>query len=274
MQLRKEDIEPHKRPFEAIRRYSTEFNASVRFGSDLSEAIFEFFKSRSKPGAFNVGSLYKTIYYFDSEFWPVHIPIVYGSVSLDARQCLRKIPETIKDEIFSNKELAWDYMVFWADCVDYAFGVDDLSESTNLNPFGFELLQAADQELRGILTLIEDRRARGRAVLACRMAVELFFKSYLALKGALTKDEARRISHDLEKIFDRFLATSQYTNWASVRVLVQSFPPIHARYERVDFADRQLWKFVALAQSIGAVICREYTDRNVMSQILPKGYRG
>jgi hypothetical protein len=100
------------------------------------------------------------------------------------------------------------------------------------------------------------------------MATELFFKSFLALRGRLSKKEARALSHDLLTIFDRFLAVSEYREWEPIRSLLSSYPPIHARYELVKCPDPQLWQFIALSQSIGSVICREHTDRNMMARVL------
>ncbi len=71
-------------------------------------------------------------------------------------------------------KFAWDYAIFWADSVDYGLGIDDLRKSPRLNEFGLSLLMAGDQELRSAVAMLKQHRPDSRAILACRMAVEIF----------------------------------------------------------------------------------------------------
>ena len=267
-ELREAGVEQRRRPWDAIRRYSTEFNVTVDFSSDLAKQIFEWFESHSKPGAHQIGSLYESVYFYDAQFWPVSIPIVYGTVELNALKSLYQMPENIKNELMSDRKQAWDYVAFWADCVDYGLGLDDLRKISGLDSYGVQLLMSGDQELRAATSILNQPRPDSRAILTCRMAVEIFFKSYIALKKGLTERQSKSIGHDLNKGLDQFIEASGYDHWEEVRHKLSAFPAIHERYREQEITPDQLWDGFAMAQSIGTVIIREHTDRNTLEQVM------
>ncbi len=191
-EFRNAGINQRRRPWEAIGRYSTEFNTSVDISSDVAKKIFAWFESHSKPGVHQIGSLYESVYFYDSQFWTVSIPITYGTVELNALECLPQMSENMRDEIMSQRKQAWDYVAFWADCVDYGMGIDDLRKTPGLNEFGVQLLMSGDQELRAATSILNQHRPDPRAILNCRMALEIFFKSFVALKVGLTEKQAKR----------------------------------------------------------------------------------
>lgn len=161
-EFRDAGIEPRTRPWKALSRYSVEFKAKFTLSSPIATEIFQWFESQSKPGSHHIGNLYDSVYYFDAEFWTVSIPIFYGKVQLNAMDCLQEMPEAIKTELASTPNLAWDYTMYWADCLDYGVGISDLSKESNLDPFGYQLLLAGDQELRAAISQLKENRRDSR----------------------------------------------------------------------------------------------------------------
>ncbi|MFZ2300839.1 MAG: hypothetical protein WAW10_03095 [Gallionella sp.] len=267
-EFREAGVEQRRRPWDAIQRYSVEFNVPVNLSSELAKQIFEWFEAHSKPGAHQLGSLFESVYFYDSEFWSVSIPIAYGTVELNAIKSLYQMPEQIKVELMSDNKQAWDYMVFWADCFDYGFGLDDLRTSSGLDSYGRQLLMSGDQELRAAVSILKQSRPDSRVILTCRMAVEIFFKSFIALKGKLTEKQAKAIGHDLNRGLDKFIEVSGYAHWEEVRSKLSNFPAIHERYNKQEVPLDLLWDGFAMAQSLGTVIIREYTDRNMLGQVM------
>lgn len=261
-------IEQRRRPWDAIRRYSTEFNTSVNLSSDVAKTIFEWFEAHSKPGVHQVGSMYESVYFYDSQFWVVSIPITCGTVQLNALDSLHEMSDDMKKEIMSEQKQAWDYAVFWADCVDYGMGIDDLRKTPGLNEFGIRLLMSGDQEFRAATSILSQHRPDPRAILNCRMALEIFFKSYVALKVGLTENQAKSIGHNLNNGLDRFIAASGFDHWEKVRSKLSVFPGIHERYKEQDVTFNKLWDGYSFVQSIGTVIIREFTDRNTLEQVM------
>lgn len=268
IEFRNAGIDQRHRPWEAISRYSTEFNTSVDISSYVAKKIFKWFESHSKPGVHQIGSLYESVYFYDSQFWTVSIPITYGTVKLNALECLPQMSEELRTEIMSQQNQAWDYVAFWADCVDYGMGIDDLRKTPGLNEFGVQLLMSGDQELRAATSILNQHRPDPRAILNCRMALEIFFKSFVALKVGLTEKHAKAIGHNLHKGLDKFIEVSGFDHWEKVRSTLSVFPEIHERYKEQDITSNILWEGYSFAQSIGAVIIREHTDRNTLEQMM------
>ena len=267
-EFRDAGIDQRRRPWEAIRRYSEEFSTAVDISSDVAKTIFEWFEAHSKPGVHQVGSQYEAVYFYDSQFWIVSIPIMYGTVQLSALDCLHEMPDGIKQEMIADHRKAWEYVIYWADCLDYGMGIDELRKTKGLNEFGYQLLMSADQELRATTSILSQHRPDPRAILNCRMALEIFFKSYVALKNGLTQKEAKAIGHNLNKGLDRFIEVSGLNDLERMRQLLSVFPEIHERYKEQDITFQRLWDGYSLAHSVGAVIVREFTYRNTLQQVM------
>jgi hypothetical protein len=268
-EFRNNGIDQRRRPWDAITQYSIEFNTPVDISSDIAKKIFEWFEIHSKLGAHQIGSLYESVYFYDSQFWTISIPIIFGTVDLDAIECLSQMSENMKNDMMLQKKQAWDYMIFWADCIDYGMGIADLRDTSGLNEFGVQLLMAGDQELRAATSILNQNRPDSRAIINCRMALEIFLKSFIALKVGLTEKQAKIIGHDLNKGLDMFIEVSGFNNWEITRNKISVFPAIHERYKEQDVTSKMLWEGYSLAQSVGTMIIREFTDRNTLGQLMP-----
>ena len=268
-ELRKEDIEPRARPWEAIKRISARTNRSIIFPSAETDFIFKWFEANTKPGSHTVGFLHQGVYYYDSTFWSVSIPIIYGSVQLNALDALHKMPQKIKNSLFENRKSIWEYVIFWADCIDFGYAYDDLYRSENHNTFGRQLLCAGYEELSSATILLLEHRPNKRAIMNCRMATEMLLKCFMAFKDGLTESQAKELGHNLEKIFDRFLDISNYQHLSETKGLLRVFPDIHERYKAQEADNSSLFDGYCFAQSIGALIARAFTDRNTLPQVIP-----
>jgi hypothetical protein len=127
---------------------------------------------------------------------------------------------------------------------------------------------SGDQELRAATSILSQHRPDPRAILNCRMALEIFLKSYIALKVGLTEKQAKTIGHNLQKGLDKFIEVSGFDHWEKGRSTLSVFPAIHERYKEQDITANILWEGYSFAQSIGSVIIREYTDRNTLEQVM------
>jgi hypothetical protein len=215
-QLRTEDVPHRQRPFEAIRRYALESKTSLNVFSDTGKRIFAWFREHAPEGAHALGPAYESVYYFDSVFWVVSVPIVSGTVSLDVRDSILGMPTSTKDALFETASLSWDYLIYWADCVDYGQGSAEVLANKTLDEFGGQLYAAADEELRAASLLLRQHRPQARALMNCRNSTEMFFKAYLAFKGQLNEKAARQLNHDLKRALALFIHVSGFKNWQAV----------------------------------------------------------
>jgi len=267
-EFREGNIDPRRRPLEALIRYSKEFHCSMDLSSDTAKQIQKWFEENSKPGLHHVGAIHESAYFYDSQFWIVSVPLVFGEVQIEPISSLEDCPEKVKQEFLKNPSDLFDYAVFWADCFDYGFGMEDIQTTSNLNAYGLQLLKSANQEL-GIATLaLTQNRPDSRAILHCRMAVEIFLKAFLALKTNATDKDLKKIGHDIDKALTEFIEVSGYKNWESARGQLKVFPDIQDRYKEQRLATSDLWLGYSLAHSLGATVVREFTKRNMLQQVL------
>lgn len=268
-ELRKEDIEPRARPWEAIKRISARTSLHMDVSSAESDFIFKWFETNTKPGSHTIGSLHQGVYYYDSAFWKVSIPRSYGRVQLNALDALHEMPQKIKSSLSENRKALRQYVIFWADCIDFAYAYNDLYGSKNHNTFGRQLLCAGYEELSSATTLLLEHRPNKRAIMNCRMATEMLLKCFIAFKDGLTKSQTKKLGHNLEKTFDRFLEISNYQHLSEIKILLRVFPDIHERYKAQEVNNSSLFEGYCFAQSIGALIARAFTDRNTLPQVMP-----
>lgn len=91
---------PHKRrPFDALREFSKEFRCTVSLGDHIANAVLAWFKQNSPPGAHNMGSVFAGVLLYDSAFWAVSVPYMFGAPSITPFDSLESMPESLKDSL-------------------------------------------------------------------------------------------------------------------------------------------------------------------------------
>tara|TARA_R110002072_G_scaffold11196_2_gene50981 strand:+ start:141607 stop:142461 length:855 start_codon:yes stop_codon:yes gene_type:complete len=264
----KADMPHMKRPFEAWERYSLESKVSSSLDSPEVKKIFAWFKQNTKEDAHQVGSIYSSVYYFDAEFWDVHVPVFYGTVNFDPVDALSNMPEGVKQRLRSDEERTVEYVLHWADCFDFGVGYLDVAQSKTLNKFGLDMLKGGYEELTSAASLLGKSKFNPRAILDARMALEMFMKSYAAMKGRLTEAEAKKIGHDLHAGLQKFLDVSGMQDIKAVSKHFGVYPEVHDRYKATKTNKAEQWKGFHLAQSMGALVIREFSDNGAMTQIV------
>jgi hypothetical protein len=259
---------PHiQRPFEAMRKYSIEFDCPVALGSQAGNAIFEWFKINTKGDAHKMGAVFSSTFFYDGEFWDLEIPILYGNVELNPYDSLSNMPAPIISSLTEHPEKSIEYLRHWANCIDFSLGFDAISKTDGLNAFGKDFLNAGYEELSSAASLLRKTRSNPRAVMDARMAIEMFFKAYAGLKDLLTEKEARGISHHLEQGLDKMIDISGFNYLNSVRSSLSIYPEISDRYKAQNMSKPDLWKAFQLAQMIGGLVTRQFSGYDTISSI-------
>jgi len=267
--LRADDVEHRRRPWEAISLISAKLNRSISIPSAEADFIFKWFEANGKPGNQVQGHFHQGAFYYDSEFWSVDIPLIYGQVQLNSLDALHKMPEQIKSSLMSDKKNLWEYVYFWADCIDFGYACDDLIKTKSHDEFGIQFLKAGYEELSSATSLLLEHRLNQRAIMNCRMATEMLFKSFICLKQGLSEKEAKKLGHNLKKLLGKFIECSGYEHLKVLEKSLHVFPEIHERYNEQNTKKPELFEGYIFAQSIGALIAREFTDRNTLQHIMP-----
>lgn len=274
--LSKEDVPHIRRPFEAMRRLNLECKISFDLSSPIAKHLIQWFEEHSPVGSHCIGAMFTSLFYFDSYFWKVEIPLAFGTVQLNALNALREMPEAIKEQLQRNTPTLWVFIALWVDSLDYAFGFEDVGRGSRLPTIGNvnfaeELLTSAHRELTATVRLLtEERRPNSKAVETGRMATEMYLKAYLALHGSLSELDARKkVSHNLEKALAECEMARPHADLSDLRGFLGVYPQIGSRYQALSFDNHQLWSSYATALRAGVTLIRSVSNRDSRNQIRP-----
>jgi len=263
-ELSRKDVPHRRRPWEAWLEWSAYAGVSSSLGDPDVKKIFDWFEQNTKAGSQYVGPMYEGSLYYDSCFWPIAIPVMAGSVRLEALRSLKTMPDSIKARLHRDTQEFMQYVAVWADCLDYAFGIEEVGNNTNISAFGQQLLTSGHQQLTATVSLLHENHPNPRAMESSRMATEMFLKGFLASGAVLTEKEAKdKVGHNLEKALDMCLDVDQQSDLQVVRAGLALFPEIADRYKGAEKTPRELWHGYGTAQFTGATVVRSLTGRDV-----------
>jgi hypothetical protein len=198
---RVDEVPLRKRPFKALSDFSCEFNCPVATDSLVAQVISEWFYAHSQPGSHAIGPLFTGAFYFDTCFWPMHIPIGASDISVNALDSLKTMPEVLKEQLSQSRQDFHRLIFYWVDCCDYASGMDDINKQGNFSTKALAFAQNGHKELVGAISQLTLQRPNVKAILALRMASEIFLKALLIQERSLTTDQQlKQLSHRIEDI--------------------------------------------------------------------------
>ncbi|MCE5306073.1 MAG: hypothetical protein LLG20_00365 [Acidobacteriales bacterium] len=260
---------PHiRRPFLALMEWTSTYQCTIFNGSAAERRLFQWFYDRSPVGAHNVPRKYVGPFYFDSTFWPMWVPQIYGiNVELNLADFI-DMPEAVKDSMFRSIDVATQYKSTWADCSDYSYGLDDVrfsAEPMASKPF----LVSATQQLSAAASLLLQRPAEGRAMEASRMAVEMFMKAYLCIHHGFTKEEAVAYKHRLGDLRNAIHSRDAQGEIAAITGQhLAIFPAaVGERYEGKEYGNVNLWHAYRVALYSGACVARIISNRRMRGEL-------
>jgi len=269
---RQNDIPPKRRPFLALSDLSKEFRISLSFDSKLAKGIFNWFTANTQPGSHAMGSLFTGVFYFDACFWPVFIPIGYGRFKLNALASLETMPEQMKSQLQQNQKEIEIYCCYWIDCVDFAYGLDDLRKDQKIPILGKSFLENGEREIESVISQLSFERPNSKAILSARMAVEIFLKSLLVVKGNKNEADLRGIGHDISEAMNQCFTLTSAKEFAALKSMLGIFPDVSARYTGNEFPMRTVWEAYCIAQATATMVVRILSGRDSRPKIniIPK----
>lgn len=261
---------PHKgRPFQAMSDFTRERSCTLAMDDPLTKRIFDWFYEHSPPGAHQVGSVYTGVHFYDTAFWPVHVPLIFGQVSVNALDCLETMPVQIKKVLEAHHRDIWTYVVHWVNCMDYGYGQMDLGGTSRLQPRASKFLGAAHSELVGANAQLLEPRPNVKAILGIRMATEIFLKAVLVQERNLSDNQLMKISHKLEDAANACAEATTEKVFEEIGKRASLYPPVSARYDDTEWSSTSVWQAATLTQLTGATVTRLYTDRDMRASVMP-----
>lgn len=271
---RREEMPPRARPFRAMSDYTREFNCSVALDSPLAKFVFDWFYENSQPGSHAIGALFTGAFYFDACFWPLYIPHGYGMFSLNALECLKTMPQPLKDQLEQSREDLWRLAIYWADCCDYAYGIDDIRKLVKLRDNALNFIKNGDRELIGAMAQLNAARPNTKAILSLRMATEIFLKALLIQEKDLCEKQLKKLSHKIEDIAEECFQVTQLADFSRLAKAASVFPDVSERYTGGECKLSNVWQAVCVTQAAATAVTRLYSNRDMRSQIIQPHLNG
>lgn len=263
--FRADNVHPRSRGFLALIELSKEFQISTSLGSELSNKIFKWFETNTQEGSHAIGALFTGVYYYDACFWPVFISIGYGTFRLNPFAALETMPASIKAHL--QKDESPGYVLYWIDCVDFAYGSEALSQNKSLSLDGQLFLENGQREIEAAISQLSTSRPNAKAILSARMAVEIYLKSLLIIKGGKTEQDVKKISHRITDALDQCIALTSAREFTIVKPKLTIFPDISARYTGGEEPIEKAWDAYCIAQFIATTVVRILSGQDSRSQI-------
>jgi hypothetical protein len=264
---RQEEIPPGNRPWRALSDFSKEFKCSVLLDSPISTSIFDWFAANSKPGSQAVGSLFTGSFYFDACFWPLKIPMAWGTVALNPLDYLEAMPQTLKDQIMTSNNDYLSLNLYWMNCCDYAYGIDEILKIKNISSTALTFIENGNRELIGAIAQLLIPHPNTKAILALRMASEIFMKALLIQENNLTDQQLKKnFSHKIEDIANKCFLITRSIDFQTVSKNVNIFPDVSDRYHGNESPLSDVWKAVCVTQIAVTAVTRWYSNRDMRSQ--------
>ena len=134
------------------------------------------------------------------------------------------MPKAIKQGLQGSREDMGTYIAYWANCMDYGYGQQDMEATLVLKPRAQQLFNAAHAELLGANSQLLETLPNVKAILGLRMATEIYLKAVLVQEKDLTAGQLMKISHKLE---DAAIACGEATSMDEFKRLRSMFHSFH-----------------------------------------------
>ena len=250
---------PHQqRPFKAWQDFSVEHRCSLSLNSPTVSAIFDWFYEHSPPGAHHAGPLFTSACFYDAAFWPIHIPIILGTVHINMLDCMETMPPRVKAQLVSSGATLERIGKHWVNCMDYGLGHLELAA---LRPRAEGLFKGAHAELIGAIAQLLLPRPNTKAVLSFVLAIEIYLKCVLVQERDATEKELRDLSHNLLNLIGAVEQFFKPDDISIVRGRLHSYPPHGDRYKAPQWSSSEAWEYLELAQVVGTIVTRRYSAR-------------
>lgn len=260
-----EGVELKKRPWSALELISKAKNMA-KTGQDSQKAfplnlagvdchdIFAWY-ARKYPQQISFPPNQILPFFHNGFFWRIEISMILGKpndVPID--DIIRSIPESeFKDLERTNLD---GYHYFWADCVDYLFGYDNILKIKQFK-LGKNLLIAADEHLKTAVCALLQSPPLGKMVQQSILAVEMYLKGFLCIKKSLTEKQLKNYGHKLDKLIDECLEIVPSSRLKHTKQsIVNLMPSVNERYVPSKDTPFKLWEIYRRTQFVAAEIMR------------------
>jgi hypothetical protein len=215
-----------------------------------------------------VGPRFTGVFFFQNVFWRVTIPVVFGARAVDALAALTVMPQETKQRLATQADVLRQYLLLWADCVDYDIGFGQSKAIAPPGSFLSEMVNSTERELTSAIGDLCQQRPNSKAMHTCREAMEKALKAYLAHHANLTRDRAKNhFSHKLDKLTREVADHTPQSPLVELGKHLNEFAPYEDRYTSATYTWPRLWSVYRLTQFAAGEMVRSITGCNHRAQV-------
>jgi hypothetical protein len=171
---RRTDIPPKQRPAQAWREYAVEHGLALDTRHPITIRIFAWFRARASPSSIAVGHFFQGVFFWDAVFWPLDVPVIFGTARINVFDRLATMPPQLKAELAQDRRALDDLIACCASAIDIAMSVEELRAPSI--GFARELLHSGYRELIAAASILLSSEPTGKATNSLALAVEMFGK--------------------------------------------------------------------------------------------------
>jgi hypothetical protein len=271
-QLIQEGAEPFQRPLAAYMRIAQRLqpgSSSTLQSDPLFNAITHIYSELYRSPDLHMPPMHIGAFMFRDVFFPLRIPVIFGSPAINPVDFLVDVPEIQKRWLFTEQLSGLAFFDQVIDLMDFVYGLDDVEKIGKLPDKTVEWWYLAKQQLEAAAATVLGSFNKYAVIQNCCISTELLLKGALMAKGVDEKTLASKkhgYGHNLENLVDKTAEKLLDFDRETILLVVKQLPDyVESRYEAKDFSRLDLGSFLMNTQFIGGEILRQFSDRDFRS---------
>ncbi|KAM3114245.1 hypothetical protein [Phormidesmis sp. 146-33] len=271
-ELIQEGMEPFQRPLPACLKIAERLKPGSTFTFEydpLFNAINQMYSELYRPSDLDNPPMHVGAFMFRDVFFPLRIPLVYGSPTINPVDLLVDVPDVPKRWLFDNKQSGLTFFDQVIDLIDFVYGLDDLEKTGKLPDKTVEWWYLAKQQLEAAAATVLGSFNKYAVIQNCCISTELLLKGALLANGIsedTLKNEKKGYGHKLENLVNRTGELLPNVNTETLLFVVQQLPNyVKSRYEAMQVSRLDLGRFLMNTQFVSGEILRQFSKRDLRS---------
>ncbi|MDX2229529.1 MAG: hypothetical protein NW220_07820 [Leptolyngbyaceae cyanobacterium bins.349] len=265
-QLIQKGVEPFQRPFHACLAIAERLvpRSAVPMDDPLFQSINQIYSELYRPTDLYMPPMYVGAFMFRDVFFPLRIPVAYGSPAINPVDFLIDVPEIQRRWLFTDREVGLTFFDQVMDVMDFVYGLDDLEKGDKLPSETIEYWYLAKQQLEAAAATLLGSFNKYAVIQNCCIGTELVLKGALIARGIDAKTlKYKPYGHNFENLVNKTFELLPNVNQEILLHTVKQLPDyINSRYEAEDFSRLDLGRFFMHTQFASGEILRQFSDRD------------
>ncbi len=260
---RKRQVPVGERPFLALQKWAGLNGQNhplvelilAHLGSEAFNALYAFFKANTSLGRDHSAPIRQSCFLYDEAFWPVYVPVIYGSCVVDPIRSVAGMPNAVLQALGFDSSARDELDAHWFDC-SHHMNNHRLIDGDQLPELARNFLAGGEKSLFAAVESLLAIPPNPKVAELSRDAFESTLKGFAVVKTALTVEEAIKIRHRLPKLVQHCASVIPVSETTRLEKACSLYPKVDVRYEKTAFSTRQLWQCYAEAQHAMAISLR------------------